>query len=98
MILGLPAMSQYDAAATPLWRCFTDTINAGSFKSIHSLIDLEEKNTAMNKWQRRSEEFDSVLKIVSPMTSLTKCCGMHKKEKPPPALHLFMLHFFIEGK
>ncbi len=32
LILGLPPMSQYDAAATPLWRSFTDTTGHKCFQ------------------------------------------------------------------
>jgi YVTN family beta-propeller protein len=57
-ILGLPPMSQYDAAAETLWRSFTDTPNSSTFKSVAPEIDLSERNTAMNEWQRKSESFD----------------------------------------
>jgi hypothetical protein len=58
LILGLPPMSQYDAAATPMWRCFTDTARATSFTALPAQVDLNERNVAANKWQRMSEEFD----------------------------------------
>jgi hypothetical protein len=58
LILGLPPMSQYDAAAEPMWRCFSDTTNDTPFRAIDAQVDLFEKNTAMNEWQRKSELFD----------------------------------------
>lgn len=58
LILGLPPMTQYDAAATPLWRCFTMDANFSPYKFIKSNIDLNARNTAMNDWQKKSEEFD----------------------------------------
>ena len=58
LILGIPPMSQYDAAATPMWRSFSNTVNSKPFTSIIPKINLNEKNTAMNEWQRRSEKFD----------------------------------------
>ncbi len=58
LILGIPPMSQYDAAATPMWRCFTNTLNAKTFTAISPNISLNDKNTAMNEWQKRSEKFD----------------------------------------
>ncbi len=58
LILGIPPMSQYDAAATPMWRSFASTVNSKPFNSIIPQINLNEKNTAMNEWQRRSEKFD----------------------------------------
>jgi len=58
LILGLPPMSQYDAAAEPMWRAFSDTVNPTPFTTVPEPIDLNEKNTAMNEWQRKSERFD----------------------------------------
>ena len=58
LILGIPPMSQYDAAATPMWRCFTPTANTKPFQSIIPAVNLNDRNTAMNEWQRRSEKFD----------------------------------------
>ena len=58
LILGLPPMSQYDAAAEPLWRCFNKTANHPPFKSIPNRVDLNLKNTADNKFSRLSDTFD----------------------------------------
>jgi hypothetical protein len=58
LILGLQPMSQYDAAAEPMWRCFTSTANLTPFISLPANVDLNEKNMAVNEWQRRSEEFN----------------------------------------
>jgi len=58
LILGLPPMSQYDAAAEPLWRCFNQTANHPSFQSLPNLVDLNLKNTAENKMSRLSESFN----------------------------------------
>jgi len=58
LILGLPPMSQYDAAAEPMWRCFDKAATHPSFKSIPNRIDLNLKNTAENKMSKLSEGFD----------------------------------------
>ena len=58
LILGMPPMSQYDAAATPMWNCFTPNADLTTFTPVKSNIDLMEKNTAMNEWQQRSEKFN----------------------------------------
>jgi len=58
LILGLPPMSQYDAAATPMWRCFTSIPDLRSFKSIKPDVNLEEVNQKMTASARLSEEFD----------------------------------------
>jgi YVTN family beta-propeller protein len=58
LILGIPPMSQYDAAATPLWRCFTSIPDETSFVSVPSNIDLNDRNLANNKLSKKSETFD----------------------------------------
>jgi DNA-binding beta-propeller fold protein YncE len=58
LILGLPPMSQYDAAATPLWNSFSDTVNATPFVKHSCEVDLTLKNVAVNKWSKKSETFD----------------------------------------
>ena len=58
LILGLPPMSQYDAAATPLWRCFNKTATHPAFQSTVNLIDLNLKNREISKLSRISEKFD----------------------------------------
>jgi hypothetical protein len=58
LILGIPPMSQYDAAAQPMWRSFTSTPNLTPFTVRAARVNLMDKNTAMNEWQRRSEKFD----------------------------------------
>ncbi len=58
LILGMPPMSQYDAAATPMWNCFSAQPNLAAFETVHPNIDLSEKNTALNEWQQRSEKFN----------------------------------------
>jgi YVTN family beta-propeller protein len=58
LILGLPPMSQYDAAATPMWRCFNATPDLTPFRSIPANIDLNEKNTRLTASALKSLEFD----------------------------------------
>jgi YVTN family beta-propeller protein len=58
LILGIPPMSQYDAAATPMWRCFSNTPNLTAYTALPSNVDLNEKNAVENKWQQRSEAFN----------------------------------------
>lgn len=58
LIIGLPPMSQHDAAATPMWRCFTATPDLTPFKARPANVDLEEINTADNDLSRRFETFD----------------------------------------
>lgn len=58
LILGLPPMTQYDASAEPMWRCFDNTANHPAFKSLPAQTDLFERNVTYNKWQKKSEAFN----------------------------------------
>ena len=58
LILGIPPMSQFDAAATPMWRCFTTIPDYTGYTALPSNIDLTQKNTAWNELAERSAKFD----------------------------------------
>jgi YVTN family beta-propeller protein len=49
LILGLPPMTQYDAAATPMWRSFTSTPVLTPFKAVPANIDLNQVNMKATK-------------------------------------------------
>ena len=58
LILGISPMSQYDAAAEPMWRCFTNKANLTQFVAMPNNIDLSVKNTAVNKLSKKSAQFN----------------------------------------
>jgi YVTN family beta-propeller protein len=58
LILGLPPMTQYDASATPMWRCFTAQSNKTPFKSLPSNINLNELNPRDTKLGALSKDLD----------------------------------------
>lgn len=58
LILGLPPMSQYDAAATPMWRSFTATADNRPFKALPVLVDLNEVNTKNTESAKLSNKLD----------------------------------------
>ena len=58
LILGLPPMTQYDAPAVSLWRCMNNTPDHPAFSVKPCLVDLNSKNIAENKWQKKSEKFN----------------------------------------
>lgn len=58
LVLGLPPMSQYDAAAEPMWRCFSATPDLTPFQSVPARVDLTEVNTKNTATSRLSETFD----------------------------------------
>lgn len=58
LVLGLPPMSQYDAAALPFYDCFTPIANLSPFTHIKSNIDLDARNVAVNGSALKSESFN----------------------------------------
>jgi YVTN family beta-propeller protein len=58
LILGLPPMSQYDAGAEPLWRCFDSIPNNAVFNYLPPSTDIDQKNLVWNELSERSAKFD----------------------------------------
>jgi YVTN family beta-propeller protein len=58
LLLGVPPMSQYDAAAEPMWRCFSKQADITPFHARPLQTDINAVNTIENAWQRKSETFD----------------------------------------
>ncbi|MEY2792658.1 MAG: hypothetical protein RJA76_650 [Bacteroidota bacterium] len=58
LILGLPPMSQYDAAATPMFRCFSNTPNLKTFNHLIPKVDLFEVNVRETESAKKSAAFN----------------------------------------
>jgi YVTN family beta-propeller protein len=58
LILGLPPMSQYDAAATPMYRCFANRPDATGFTSVPANVNLNDVNTKLTASAVLSNGFD----------------------------------------
>jgi hypothetical protein len=58
LILGLPPLNQYDAAARPTFNSFTDRAALTPYRQLPAEIDLEEKNTRLAYGADRSEKMD----------------------------------------
>jgi hypothetical protein len=58
LILGMPPMTQYDAAATPMWKSFTAIPDLSGFKHLPANVDLNDKNKTQNELTKLSANFD----------------------------------------
>ena len=56
LILGLPPMTQHDAAAMPLWPAFQEKADVTPFAALPARVQLDEKNLASAPGAKRSEE------------------------------------------
>ncbi len=58
LILGLPPMTQYDAGATPMFRCFTNEPVMREYRAREPKVDLLAKNTPASPGAKASAMMD----------------------------------------
>ncbi len=58
LILGIPPLSQFDAAATPMFNSFTDKADLTTYTALPARIDLNATNTATAYGADRSSKMD----------------------------------------
>ena len=72
LILGLPPMSQYDAAAVPMSDCFTSTPDLRPYKAKAANVDLETRNVENNKSAQRSAKWNFAREDAAPDLDLNE--------------------------
>jgi hypothetical protein len=58
LILGLDPLSQFDAAANPMFACFTDKPDLTPYTAVPERIDLNAKNDSLAYGAARSMKMD----------------------------------------
>lgn len=58
LILGLEPMTQFDAAATPMYKSFGNSLDSKPYKHLSNNVDLYEVNTPLAWGAKLSEELD----------------------------------------
>jgi hypothetical protein len=94
LILGLPPMSQYDAAATSLYACFTLTPDLTPYQFLPNRVPLNELNQEVNALSRLSDSFDLSREDAAPDIAFNEVIwktvkGIHS-EMPPPRRSAFV--------
>ncbi len=74
LILGMPPMSQYDAAAEPMWSAFNNKPDSTPYTEVPEMINLLETNPEMadNEWQQRSEKLNFTKEDLAPDAEFNK--------------------------
>ena len=72
LILGLPPMSQYDAAAMPLYECFTSKADFTPYRLKPAQVDIMQRNVAVNESSKRSEQFNFAKEDAAPDLDLNE--------------------------
>lgn len=62
LLLGLPPMSQFDAAAMPMWNCFQPILDTTPYLAREARVDLDQRNTPL----KGEEKSASSLNFTSP--------------------------------
>lgn len=95
LILGLPPMSQYDAAATPMWECFTPTRDLTPFVTLNASYDLDEMNVEQNILAKLSDSFNLEVMDAAPdhlfSQVIWKTVKGLESEMPAPVRSAFIL-------
>jgi YVTN family beta-propeller protein len=92
LLLGLPPMSQYDAAAMPMYASFGTKPDATPFSVIHPLIDVNAKNTKDSYGAKESSKMNLKEVDRAPMHALNEIIWKSIKGKDstmPPPVHRF---------
>jgi hypothetical protein len=93
LILGLPPMSQYDAAATPLFKCFSKNVDIKPFQSVPANVNINERNVALNMGKRRNN-FDFTHEDAAPDAAFNediwKVMRGEKSKMPAPKRSAFV--------
>ncbi|HVJ09649.1 MAG TPA: alkaline phosphatase family protein [Acidisarcina sp.] len=92
LLLGLPPMSQYDAAAMPLFASFGTMPVMKPFNRIAPLVDTNEKNTKDSAGAKQSSRMDFSGVDRAPMHALNEIIWKSVKGKDsvmPPPVHRF---------
>ncbi|HEX4164069.1 MAG TPA: beta-propeller fold lactonase family protein [Bryobacteraceae bacterium] len=92
LLLGLPPMSQYDAAAMPLYASFGTDSNLTAFTMIPPRVDLNTRNTKKSFGASLSQKMDFSEVDEAPMGQLNEVIWKSVKgtnSPVPPPVHRF---------
>ncbi|MBS1504567.1 MAG: hypothetical protein JST32_21075, partial [Bacteroidetes bacterium] len=99
LILGLPPMSQYDAAAKPMYECFMDKPDMTPYETKAAQVNLDQRNIADNASSRKSASFNLAKEDAVPDLELNEVIWKYVKGEnavmPAPKHSAFV---FLEKK
>jgi len=95
LILNLPPMSQYDAAAVPLFECFSNKPDLSPYVAKPAQVNLQQRNIADNKSSRRSQFFNLAKEDAVPDLALNEVIWKYVKGEnaalPAPKRSAFVI-------
>jgi hypothetical protein len=98
LILGMPPLTQYDAAATSMWRCFTNKADSSTFIVRPNKVNLNDKNVVQNKFSAISNKLDFSKEDLAPEQVLNEIIWKSVKGYNSPLPGPVRAAFFKENK
>jgi YVTN family beta-propeller protein len=93
LILGLPPMSQYDAAATPMYNAFVGTPNLAGYRRLDPRVPLDERNASNAYGAAASLAMDFTAEDRTPEVELNEIVWRSVRGRnsamPPPKRSVF---------
>jgi DNA-binding beta-propeller fold protein YncE len=94
LILGLPPMSMYDAAATPLYNAFSGTPTPTAYRRLDPRVPIDERNVSSSFGARTSASMNFLQEDRAPERLLNEILWHSIKgarsEMPPPRRSVFV--------
>ena len=73
LMLGLPPMNQFDATATPMFDCFTNTPDFTAFDVVTNNVPLDEMNSPLKRLFGSQARKDAVASAKLPLAKPDQC-------------------------
>lgn len=99
LLLGLPPMSQFDASANPMYRCFTTTADITPFTHLEPTTDINALNEKTAWGAKESEEMDFSTFDEMPMDRLNEIIWKNAKgadSEVPLPVHRFVAASLVD--
>lgn len=90
LILGLPPLTQYDAGATPMFKCFGTTADTTSYAALTPSVDMYAKNTRKSPGAQESARMNFRGYDLAPEDALNRV--LWRAEKGPNVPYPVPIH------
>ncbi len=84
LILGLPPLTQYDAAATPMFKCFQKTAQSVPYQCLTPQVDMFAKNTIRSPGAKESARMNFRQYDLAPEDQLNRVLWLAAKGPDAP--------------
>jgi YVTN family beta-propeller protein len=84
LILGLPPLTQYDAGATPMFNCFSKSLQAAPYSTLTPKVDLAARNTVKSPGAKQSARMNFREYDLAPEDELNRILWLAAKGPDVP--------------